>query len=83
MPRDAHAVIAIVGDFNPNNHGAVSSSPRSSEAMSVTGHKTRSVFDRYHIVSPGDLQDVAQRMTGTIPGTVTPQPTDARLTRVP
>ena len=52
-------------------------------AMTVTGHKTRSVFDRYHIVSPGDLQDVARRLTGTIPGTVTPQTIDARLTRVP
>ncbi|MGH7354323.1 MAG: tyrosine-type recombinase/integrase [Candidatus Rokuibacteriota bacterium] len=31
-------------------------------AMEVTGHKTRAVFDRYHIVSPGDLQDVARRL---------------------
>lgn len=30
--------------------------------MKVTGHKTRAVFDRYHIVSPGDLQDVARRL---------------------
>ena len=35
-------------------------------AMKVTGHKTRAVFDRYHIVSPGDLQDVARKLTGTI-----------------
>ncbi len=39
-------------------------------AMAVTGHKTRAVFDRYHIVSPGDLQEVARKLTGTISGTV-------------
>ncbi len=31
-------------------------------AMAVTGHRTRSVFDRYHIVSPADLRDVARRL---------------------
>jgi len=24
--------------------------------MQITGHKTRRAFDRYHIVSPGDVQ---------------------------
>jgi hypothetical protein len=37
-------------------------------AMTVTGHKTRAVFDRYHIVSPADLQDVARRLTGITSG---------------
>jgi hypothetical protein len=31
-------------------------------AMMVTGHRTRSVFDRYHIVSSTDLQDAARRL---------------------
>jgi len=37
--------------------------------MKVTGHRTRAVFDRYHIVSPADLQDVARKLACTFQGT--------------
>jgi hypothetical protein len=40
-------------------------------AMKINGHKTRAVFDRYHIVSPGDLQDAARKLAGTFTGTAT------------
>jgi hypothetical protein len=32
--------------------------------MTITGHKTRAVFDRCHIVSPGDLQEAVRWLSG-------------------
>jgi len=46
-------------------------------AMKVSGHRSRTVFDRYHIVSPGDLQEVARKLTGTISGTTPQNPPDS------
>lgn len=37
-------------------------------AMQLTGHKTRSIFERYNIVSDGDLRSAAARLDGVATG---------------
>lgn len=42
------------------------------EAMEITGHKTRSVFDRYHIVSEKKIAAMAERLEAHLESKVSP-----------
>ena len=48
-------------------------------AMQLTGHKTRRIFDRYHIVSEADLLEAAARLDQHL----AEQPTKAKVARIP
>jgi hypothetical protein len=32
-------------------------------AMEISGHRTRSVFERYNIVSPADIREAGRKLT--------------------
>jgi hypothetical protein len=46
-------------------------------AIRGSEHMSQTAFDRYYIVSPGDLQEVARKLTGTISGTTPQNPPDS------
>jgi hypothetical protein len=42
-------------------------------AMKLTGHKTRSVFERCNIVSDGDLSEAARKLDSLLTSATTPE----------
>ena len=36
-------------------------------AMKISGHKTRDVFDRYHLVETEDVVEAMRRLQGKVP----------------
>ena len=52
-------------------------------AMTITGHKTRAVFDRYHIVSPADLEEATRKLEARATGITSGITAAQGLTPVP
>ena len=59
-------------------------------AMKMTGHKTRSVFERYNVTSGADLREAAKKLnaaaekiSGTVSGTSAPELVQSAKTNHP
>jgi integrase len=63
---------AAIGSFRKRWHAACRAAGIPDRvAMTMTGHLTRSVFDRYHIVSKRDQREAARRLDALDERTVT------------